>query len=103
MDSWKEREILKHFPFAKSIVELNGYTLDGFDGCGFVCPDVIFSQNLPSDRVSFLLYCGSIMHQDSILFVQVLQSDFNYTIKDAGMRMIKVFKEGIYFIYVIQK
>jgi hypothetical protein len=105
MDSWQEREILKHYPEAKSILDLSeGYdSLNFFDGCGFVCPDVIFAKRIPNDRVSFLLYCRSIMHDKSILFVEVLQSDFNYVVKDAGMRMIKVFKEGLYFVYVIQK
>jgi hypothetical protein len=102
MDNWQEREIQKHYPDAKTVMDLsNG--LKSFDGCAFVCPDVLFVKSIPIDRVTFLLYLKSIMHDKSILFVQVLQSDFNYCVKDAGMKLVKMFKEGLYFVYVIQR
>jgi hypothetical protein len=106
MDSWREREIQKHYPDAKTIMDLSNVqdlNTACFDGCAFVSPDVIFAQKIPSNRLSFLLKCKGMMHDKSILFIQVLQSDLNYVVKEAEMKLIKIFKEGLYFIYVMKK
>ncbi len=105
MDNWLDKEILLHYPEAKTVMLLvsGKFELKGFDGLAFECPDVIYTKNIPHDRLTFIINCREIMHSKSILFVEMLQSDLDDYVIEAGMNLIKVFKEGLNFVFVIKK
>lgn len=100
-----EKEIAILFPDAKIIIDLDDseYKSLFFDGCGFVSPDVLVAKRIPNDRLKFILNCKNMMHEDSLLFVQTIQSDLDYVVKDAGMNFIRVYKEGLNFVFIIKK
>jgi hypothetical protein len=106
---WLKREISIYYPDAKTIMSIGtkddyrslGLTNACFDGCAFETPDVIVVKD-PDERLSFLIDCRNIMHDKSILFVQT-NLDIKYTIKVAKMRLVKLFKEGQNFVFVIRK
>jgi hypothetical protein len=101
-----EKEIAEHFPGAKTIMDLDNdtdYRKFCFDGCGFISPDILVAKKIPSDRLKFIGSCKNIMHENSILFIQTIQSDLDFVVKDAEMKLIRVFKEGLIFTFVIKK
>jgi hypothetical protein len=98
-----EQEIAINYPDAKIIIDLEkGYSLT-FDGCGFICPDIIIARRIPNNRLKFILDYKEMMHDNSLLIAQTIQSDLDFVIKDAGMALIRVFKEGLNFVYIIKK
>ncbi len=105
MNKWLDKEILLHYPEAKTVMLLvsGKFELKGFDGLAFECPDVIYTKSIPHDRLTFINNCKNIMHGKSILFIEILQSDLDDTIKEAGMELIKVFKNELNFVFVIRK
>jgi hypothetical protein len=107
---WLKRE-LKEYPGSKTILgigceadkKLLLEVVKTFDGVGIVSPDVIIAQVIPQHYTDILGKCKSMMHDNSILFAQSYQSDMDIYINHAGLKLIKVFKEDVNFIYVIKK
>jgi hypothetical protein len=98
-----EQEIAINYPEAKTIIEYSDYDSLVFDGCGFVTPDIIIAKRIPNNRLRFMLECKTMMSDSTILFVQTIQSDIDFVVKDAGMNLIRVFKYDLNFVFVIKK
>jgi hypothetical protein len=74
-----------------------------YDGVGIIVPDVILAQIIPQNYSSVLEHCKSMMHNKSILFALSYQSDMDIYIKEAGLNLVRVFKEDVNFVYQVTK